>query len=162
MKQTLTVTTPFGTFTRTTHHAYTHIVVGCGFNIAWLEATIADAERRYAKRAPAAHEAHWLEGTKRQLADTRITQAANTGAALVWCHSLANATKAACAQRRYRNVVGIFEVPAAPAAPATCAWFLKCDKPATTTREHPTLGAVPICARCDVKVARLDALAVRA
>lgn len=32
-----------------------------------------------------------------------------------------------------------------------CQWFLLCDNPATTTMPHPTLGNVPICARCAAK-----------
>lgn len=40
-----------------------------------------------------------------------------------------------------------------------CAWFLLCKRAATTVREHPVLGAVPICAACDAKVARLDGAA---
>ena len=31
---------------------------------------------------------------------------------------------------------------------AKCRWFLGCTNPATTTRPHPILGAVPCCARC--------------
>lgn len=33
-----------------------------------------------------------------------------------------------------------------------CAWFALCDNAATRVREHPVLGSVPICARCDDKV----------
>lgn len=36
-----------------------------------------------------------------------------------------------------------------------CEWFAMCANAATTTREHPILGAVPICDRCD---AYLEAL----
>ncbi len=36
-----------------------------------------------------------------------------------------------------------------------CEWFLLCEHPATTTRQHPILGAVPICDRCDAKVEAL-------
>lgn len=35
-----------------------------------------------------------------------------------------------------------------------CHWFALCDHPATSLREHPVLGAVPICTRCEEKVAR--------
>jgi hypothetical protein len=38
-----------------------------------------------------------------------------------------------------------------------CRWFLLCKNKATKTRPHPILGAVPICKRCDDKVARLGA-----
>jgi hypothetical protein len=38
-----------------------------------------------------------------------------------------------------------------------CKWFLLCDNLATTTRPHPILGAVPICARCAKKVATIEA-----
>lgn len=40
--------------------------------------------------------------------------------------------------------------------PALCAWFLKCDNTATTTREHPILGKVLICERCNNKVEALS------
>ena len=36
-----------------------------------------------------------------------------------------------------------------------CEWFALCDNPATKTRSHPVLGAVPICDRCDAKVEAL-------
>lgn len=39
---------------------------------------------------------------------------------------------------------------------ALCAWYALCANPATTSRRHPVLGAVPICAICDAKVARLS------
>lgn len=51
------------------------------------------------------------------------------------------------------------ELPAlmAQGAPeGQCAWFLLCENDATTTREHPLLGAVPICDRCDEKVKALS------
>lgn len=31
---------------------------------------------------------------------------------------------------------------------ATCRWFLRCTNPATTTAQHPILGAVPCCDKC--------------
>jgi hypothetical protein len=38
----------------------------------------------------------------------------------------------------------------------TCQWFGLCDNPATTTRDHPTLGPVPICDRCNTKLKDSD------
>ncbi len=38
----------------------------------------------------------------------------------------------------------------------TCRWFALCEETATTTRKHPTLGEVPICPRCDKKIANLE------
>ncbi len=32
-----------------------------------------------------------------------------------------------------------------------CKWFLLCENLATLTEPHPTLGDVPICARCHAK-----------
>lgn len=37
-----------------------------------------------------------------------------------------------------------------------CRWFALCRRAATTTRSHPILGQVPICKRCDDKVALID------
>ena len=37
----------------------------------------------------------------------------------------------------------------------TCQWYLLCTNPATQTRSHPILGAVPICDRCQEKCDRL-------
>lgn len=37
-----------------------------------------------------------------------------------------------------------------------CQWFALCIRAATTTREHPVLGAVPICSECDAKIRRLE------
>lgn len=36
--------------------------------------------------------------------------------------------------------------------PNRCAWFLLCDAPASLTVTHPTLGDVPACRRCLVRV----------
>jgi hypothetical protein len=38
----------------------------------------------------------------------------------------------------------------------TCRWFLKCRRPAVTTKSHPLLGEVPICRECDEKIKRLE------
>lgn len=40
--------------------------------------------------------------------------------------------------------------------PELCGWFAHCFNDATTTREHPVLGAVPICDRCDGMVERFS------
>ena len=39
---------------------------------------------------------------------------------------------------------------------APCMWFAKCANPANGLRDHPVLGQVPICQRCDDKVERLS------
>lgn len=39
----------------------------------------------------------------------------------------------------------------------TCQWFITCERKAVTTREHPILGRVPICQRCDNKMTRIEA-----
>lgn len=41
--------------------------------------------------------------------------------------------------------------------PQMCEWFALCDRVAVTTRNHPILGEVPICDRCDNKVRRIEA-----
>lgn len=38
--------------------------------------------------------------------------------------------------------------------PVPCMWFARCDHPANGLRDHPTLGQVPICQRCDDRVER--------
>lgn len=40
--------------------------------------------------------------------------------------------------------------------PVACAWFAKCDHPANGLRDHPVLGQVPICQRCDDRVERMS------
>lgn len=35
--------------------------------------------------------------------------------------------------------------------PVVCHWFARCVNQAMTTRNHPILGDVPICTRCDDK-----------
>jgi hypothetical protein len=65
-------------------------------------------------------------------------------------------TRAEAKWRRDREIAAIDE-----AAPAKCKWFALCDNPATATAAHPILGAVPICARCAAKLARLTADAGR-
>lgn len=37
-----------------------------------------------------------------------------------------------------------------------CQWFALCTRHAATTRQHPTLGDVPICARCNDKIEGLS------
>ena len=37
-----------------------------------------------------------------------------------------------------------------------CRWFLLCKNEAVTTKEHPFLGAVPICQSCDDKLKRIE------
>jgi hypothetical protein len=32
--------------------------------------------------------------------------------------------------------------------PETCQWFLRCDRVADGTVDHPVLGPVPTCNRC--------------
>jgi hypothetical protein len=44
-------------------------------------------------------------------------------------------------------VFGSQEVP--------CEWLALCENPANGLRDHPVLGEVPICQRCDDKVERL-------
>jgi hypothetical protein len=38
----------------------------------------------------------------------------------------------------------------------TCQWFVLCTNEATTTQDHPVLGAVPICDRCKAKYEALS------
>lgn len=42
-----------------------------------------------------------------------------------------------------------------------CGWFAMCYEPATTTRHHPIVGAVPICARCERWYGELDSIRPR-
>lgn len=37
-----------------------------------------------------------------------------------------------------------------------CEWFALCTNHCTKMREHPVLGRVPICERCDKKVEELS------
>lgn len=37
-----------------------------------------------------------------------------------------------------------------------CEWFARCVRRATTTRPHPILGDVPICAKCADWYDRMD------
>ena len=39
-----------------------------------------------------------------------------------------------------------------------CKVFLLCENPATTYFDHPTLGKVPACARCEAKMEAMEAL----
>jgi len=41
-------------------------------------------------------------------------------------------------------------------SPTLCQWFALCTNPATITRPHPVLGDVPICDRCQAKIAGLE------
>jgi hypothetical protein len=43
-----------------------------------------------------------------------------------------------------------------PMVTPRCEWFLLCERAATTTRHHPILGDVPICAPCDERIERLS------
>lgn len=38
-----------------------------------------------------------------------------------------------------------------------CQWYATCSNPATTELEHPVLGKVPICERCQKLVAKIEA-----
>jgi hypothetical protein len=38
-----------------------------------------------------------------------------------------------------------------------CSWFANCTNNAVTTKNHTTLGDVPICKRCADKTARIEA-----
>lgn len=38
---------------------------------------------------------------------------------------------------------------------AVCAWFALCTNPANGLRDHPILGPVPTCQRCDDKMEAL-------
>jgi len=40
--------------------------------------------------------------------------------------------------------------------PTLCQWWALCDREAVGTRQHPILGAVPICLRCWEKVEALS------
>jgi hypothetical protein len=40
--------------------------------------------------------------------------------------------------------------------PTLCQWWTLCDREAVGTRQHPILGAVPICLRCWEKVEALS------
>jgi hypothetical protein len=37
-----------------------------------------------------------------------------------------------------------------------CKWYLNCDHKAVTTQEHPILGQVPICRRCQRRYENLE------
>lgn len=37
----------------------------------------------------------------------------------------------------------------------SCRWFVLCTNKATTTRDHPILGKVPICRNCDKRLEEL-------
>jgi hypothetical protein len=71
---------------------------------------------------------------------------------------LKNMPEAERVRRRTRAIEGRDELhrAASPKAPGTCAWFLLCENPATTTMPHPILGDVPCCQRCADKVERLS------
>lgn len=98
-KQTLTVTTDAGTFTRTTARTYTHVVVVAGY---------ADAYRAKLTAMAASTTSEWeRDYGSRHLADPTI----ETPGALSWCGSLPLARKEANSRlaKNYRDV-RIFEV----------------------------------------------------
>lgn len=62
---------------------------------------------------------------------------------------------------RYRNgkwwtVNEDLNIENGPFTVVQCAWFLLCENDATTARDHPVLGSVPICDRCNTKVEALS------
>ena len=43
-----------------------------------------------------------------------------------------------------------------PPEMAACVWFACCPNPANGLRDHPILGDVPICQRCDDRVEKMS------
>lgn len=71
------------------------------------------------------------------------------------CGVLTDATEPHCDRCGYPEGWAMVERGWTPPAPLRCEWFLLCENDATTTRPHPVLGAVPICARCNAKIEAL-------
>jgi hypothetical protein len=104
-KHTYLVDTPYGVFTRTTGHVYTHLVVGC-VDLNYYQSQLAAAERRLALR-------HGSSGLPAWAAHLRVVIARNQepekhAGAMTWSHSLANASRAS---ERGMRVLGVYEVP---------------------------------------------------
>jgi hypothetical protein len=59
-------------------------------------------------------------------------------------------------QRQRRRLQRATRKRALVANATKCQWFLLCENEATTSRAHPILKAVPICERCDAKIAGLE------
>lgn len=51
-----------------------------------------------------------------------------------------------------RNRANVREMMRNQLTAKTCKWFLLCTNEATLTREHPILGSVDICKRCNDKI----------
>lgn len=81
----------------------------------------------------------------------------------VWCKVDSNAFRSWTGERRlngkrYLGPHYFFltnEVSDGPTADDTCGWFALCNNEATTSREHPVIGSVPICEQCNAKVEAL-------
>ena len=108
-KPTLTVTTPYGTFSRKTGRHYTHVVVGCGTDADYLRGLVAKCEQKYGGRAKAeAYCESWLKHMDNAIANNLRAKNENEVTRVVWTHSLELAESVA--GREHLNVVGIFPV----------------------------------------------------